>query len=85
MAQVFQGLLLGPLLSTGGRRMGGMLVEPNRGLDLMRDLIDAGSVRPVVDRCYPLRRTAEALRYYGEGHARGKVVIAVEEDTKKER
>lgn len=85
MAQVFQGLLLGPLLSTGGKRMGGMLVEPNRDLDFMRDLIDAGSVRPVIDRCYPLRRTAEALRYYGEGHARGKVVIAVEEDTKRER
>ena len=85
MTQVFQGLLLGPLLSTGGMKMGGMLVEPNRDLDFMRDLIDAGSVKPVIDRCYPLRETAGALRYHGEGHARGKVVITVEEDMKKER
>ena len=80
MAQIFQGLLLGPLLSRGGQKMGGMLVEPNRDLDLMRDLIDAGRVKPVIDRCYPLRQTAEALRYDGEGHARGKVVITVEEE-----
>ena len=79
MAQIFQGLLLGPLLSTGGKKMGGMLVEPNRDLDLMRDLIEAGRVKPVIDRCYPLSQTAEAIRYYGEGHARGKVVITVEE------
>ena len=80
MAQIFQGMLLGPLLSTGGKKMGSMLVEPNRDLDLMRDLIEAGRVKPVIDRCYPLRQTAEALRYYGEGHARGKVVITVEEE-----
>jgi len=35
----------------------------------------------VIDRCYPLSETAEALRYLGEGHARGKVVITVAEDT----
>jgi NADPH:quinone reductase-like Zn-dependent oxidoreductase len=41
----------------------------------MKELIEAGKVKPVIDRCYPLSETAEALRYYGEGHARGKVVI----------
>ena len=80
MAQIFQGLLLGPLLSTGGKKMGSMLVEPNKDLDLMRELIEAGHVKPVIDRCYPLSRTAEAFRYYSEGHARGKVVITVEQD-----
>jgi NADPH:quinone reductase-like Zn-dependent oxidoreductase len=85
MPQIFQGMLIGPLLSTGGKRMGSMLVEPNRDLDLMSDLIDAGRVQPVIDRCYPLRQTAEAVRYYGEGHARGKVVITVEEYTNRER
>jgi NADPH:quinone reductase-like Zn-dependent oxidoreductase len=81
MAQVFQALLLGPLLSmTGKKKMGCMLVEPNKDLDLMRELIEAGHVKPVIDRCYPLRQTAEAFRYYGEGHARGKVVITVEHD-----
>jgi NADPH:quinone reductase-like Zn-dependent oxidoreductase len=80
MAQIFQGILLGPFLSTGGKKMGSMLVEPNRDLDFMKELIEAGRVKPVIDRCYPLRETAEALRYYGEGHARGKVVITVEQD-----
>jgi len=82
MAQIFQGILLGPLLSTGGKKMGSMLVEPNRDLDFMRDLIEAGKVRPVIDRCYPLSQSAEAFRYYGEGHARGKVVITVDHNDK---
>lgn len=85
MAQIFQGILLGPVLSTEGKKMGSMLVEPNRDLDLMRELIEAGHVKPVIDRSYPLSQTAEALRYYGERHARGKVVITIEEDTTSER
>jgi len=80
MAQIFEGILLGPFLSTGGKKMGSMLVEPNRDLDLMRELIEAGHVKPVIDRCYPLSQTADAFRYYGEGYARGKVVITVDHD-----
>ena len=48
----------------------------------MKELIEAGKVTPVIDRCYPLSEIAEALRYYGEGHARGKVVITVEQNNK---
>jgi NADPH:quinone reductase-like Zn-dependent oxidoreductase len=83
MAQIFEGILLGPFLSTGGKKMGSMLVEPNRDLDFMRELIEAGHVKPVVDRCYPLEKTGEALRYYGERHARGKVVITVDHNDKR--
>ena len=43
----------------------------------MKGLLEAGQVVPVIDRRYPLSETAEALRYLGEGHARGKVVITV--------
>jgi NADPH:quinone reductase-like Zn-dependent oxidoreductase len=46
-------------------------------LSLMRDLIEAGKVRPVVERTYPLSEACDALAYLGEGHARGKVAIAV--------
>jgi NADPH:quinone reductase-like Zn-dependent oxidoreductase len=46
-------------------------------LILLKDLIEAGKVRPVIDRSYPLSETAEAIRYLEEGHARGKVVIKV--------
>jgi NADPH:quinone reductase-like Zn-dependent oxidoreductase len=43
----------------------------------MKELIEAGKVIPVIDRCYPLSETAEAIRYLEAGHARGKVVITV--------
>ena len=39
--------------------------------------IERGDVRPVVERTYPLAETADALRYLGTGHARGKLVVAV--------
>jgi NADPH:quinone reductase-like Zn-dependent oxidoreductase len=43
-------------------------------------LIESGKITPVIDRTYPLNETPEALRYIGEGHARGKVIITVEQD-----
>jgi NADPH:quinone reductase-like Zn-dependent oxidoreductase len=46
-------------------------------LVLLKELIEAGKVRPVIDRTYPLSETADAIRYLEEGHARGKVVIKV--------
>ncbi len=76
MAQTFQALLLGPLVSLGGnQKLGAMLVKPNKDLAFMKELIEAGKVKPVIDRCYPLSETAEALRQYAKGHARGKIVI----------
>jgi len=50
-------------------------------LTVLKDLIEAGKVRPVIDRSYPLSQTAEALAYRDQGHARGKVVIAVVDDS----
>ncbi len=41
------------------------------------ELLEAGKVKPVIDRRYTLSEVAEALRYYEEGHARGNVVITV--------
>jgi NADPH:quinone reductase-like Zn-dependent oxidoreductase len=82
MAQTFQAMLLGPWISiTGTRKMGAMLARPNqKDLIAIKGLIEAGQVIPVVDRRYPLSEIAEAIRYYGKGHARGKVVITVAQD-----
>jgi NADPH:quinone reductase-like Zn-dependent oxidoreductase len=47
-------------------------------LAIIRELIETGKVTPVIDRCYPFSEVPEAIRYWEEGHARGKVVISVE-------
>src|SRR5437899_3069690 len=47
-------------------------------LTLLGNLMKTGKVTPVIDRTYKLSETAEAMRYFEEGHARGKVVITVE-------
>jgi NADPH:quinone reductase-like Zn-dependent oxidoreductase len=44
----------------------------------LRELIEAGKVRPVIDRRYTLSEVPEAIRYLEQGHARGKVVITLE-------
>ena len=46
-------------------------------LIVLKELIEAGKVTPVIDRTYPLSETAAAIRYLEAGHARGKVVITV--------
>ncbi len=43
----------------------------------MKELIEAGKVTPVIDRCYPLSEVPDAIRYLEEGHARGKIVITI--------
>jgi NADPH:quinone reductase-like Zn-dependent oxidoreductase len=44
----------------------------------LKELIEAGKVTPVVDRCYPLREAAEAIRYVEAKHARAKVIVTLE-------
>ena len=84
MAQIFQPMLLGPWISmTGSKKMVNLSVRPNQqDLVFMKDLIEAGKVVSVIDRCYLLSEIEEALRYYGQGHASGKVVITVEDSNK---
>ena len=84
VAQVFQAMVLGPRISkAGGQKFVSMVAHPNRkDLDVLSELLESGKVVPVIDRRYPLDEAARALRYVGEGHARGKVVITVEHDGK---
>jgi NADPH:quinone reductase-like Zn-dependent oxidoreductase len=84
MAQIFQAMLLGPWISmTGSKKMGNSATKPNKNdLAFMKELLEAGKVVPVIDRRYPLSKVAEAIRYLGEGHARGKVVITLEHNDK---
>ena len=80
MAQIFQSMLIGPMMSeTGGRKMSGVSAKRSQGdLVFIKELFEAGKIKSVIDKRYPLGEAAEALRYLGAGHARGKVVISVE-------
>jgi len=82
---MLQAMLLGPMISrTGGQKMGFMGVAKinQKDLVLVKELLDARKVVPVIDRRYPLSETAEAFRYFEEVHARGKVVITVGHNNK---
>ena len=77
--QIFQAMLLGSLLSGGGKKMGNVAAHASQAdLLVLKEMIEAGKLKPVIDRVYPLGETAEAMRYLGAGHARGKVVITLD-------
>jgi len=46
-------------------------------LSILREMIEVGKVKPIVDRVYPLAETAEAMRYLGTGHAKAKIVLKI--------
>jgi NADPH:quinone reductase-like Zn-dependent oxidoreductase len=79
MAQIFQPMLLGPWLSSKGRKMTNLSMKPDKkDLTFLKELIEAEKVSAVIDRSYPLSELPEALQYYGKGHSRGKVVVTIE-------
>lgn len=77
--QIFEALLRGSFLSEkDGRKLGAFTAEPKQAdLIYLKGLAETGKVKPVIDKRYPLSETAQALRYLGEGHARGKVILSV--------
>ncbi|MDP8320962.1 MAG: NAD(P)-dependent alcohol dehydrogenase [Candidatus Stygibacter australis] len=84
MTQIFQSMFMGSMLSeTDGRKMVGVRAKrsPN-DLVFIKKLFEAGKIESVIDRRYPLSEAAEALRYLGEGHARGKIIITMENGEK---
>lgn len=80
-SQMFQAMAFGPWISmTSNKKMGTFLQRANqKDLVFMKDLIEAGKVKPVIDRSYKLSEISEAFTYFEEGHSQGKVVMTVEE------
>lgn len=78
-SQLFQSMVLGPLISmTGSKKIGSFLQRANQNdLVVMKELLEAGKVKPVIDKRYKLDEVPEAFKYFDEGHAQGKVVITV--------
>ncbi|MGF7050171.1 NADPH:quinone reductase-like Zn-dependent oxidoreductase [Paenibacillus sp. DS2015] len=77
MNRIFQVIFQGPLISMiEKKRMGVLIHKPNSNdQNTMKELFEAGQVVPIIDRLYPLSEVPQALRYLGEGHTKGKVVI----------
>ena len=78
----FLQLFLGPWMSkTGTNKIGTYMAKANKkDLAFLKQLLEDRVVRPVIDRRFPLGDVPEAIRYLEKGHARGKVVIAVEQE-----
>ena len=78
---------LGPLGHVIRMRLGGMLRSQKvkffvakitkEDLAVMQELLDSGKVKSIIDKTYELSQVDDALRYLGEGHARGKIVITM--------
>ncbi len=80
IARMIQSLVLSGF---GSQKFGGLIAKVNKeDLTLLRELIQAGKVTPVIDRRYSLSEVPEAIRYLEAGHARGKVVITFEHNNK---
>lgn len=80
VATFLQILILGPLIRRMiGRDIRVLVVRPNlKDMLYMAELYASGKLRPVIDRYFPLSKVPDALRYLGEGHAKGKVIITME-------
>jgi NADPH:quinone reductase-like Zn-dependent oxidoreductase len=78
-SRILEAVLLGTLLSQLGQKKITFFIAKMNQKDLafLAELVESGKVAPVIDRRYPLSDAAEALRYLAEGHAQGKVVLAV--------
>jgi len=80
VATLLQVLLMGPLIGRGaGKKIRLLVVRLGaKHLAPIVELCQAGKITTVIDRRYRLSEVPEALRYLGEGHAKGKVVVIVE-------
>ena len=52
--------------------------KANKDLKYLVELFEGGKLKPVIDRCFPLEKTADAFRYFGKGCFKGKIVITLE-------
>jgi NADPH:quinone reductase-like Zn-dependent oxidoreductase len=79
MGRLIQASLMSPFIS---QKMGMMMAKVSQSdLNALADLMQAGKVTPVIDRTYPLGEIREAMRYLETGRARGKVIIAIENNS----
>ncbi|RDW15430.1 NAD(P)-dependent alcohol dehydrogenase [Oceanobacillus chungangensis] len=78
-SQLFQTLLLGPLLFIGGNKKASLFLQRanQKDLEFLRELIEEGKVKAIIDKTFQLSEAPEAYRYFEEEHIQGKVVLLV--------
>jgi len=74
-SRILQVLLFGKLLKKYNMNL--VAYQANKDLHYIVELFETDKLKPVIDKCYPLEKTAEAFRYFGEGRFKGKVVVTV--------
>jgi len=78
LSQIFKTILFGWVMSFGSKKMRFLAAKPKqKDLEFIVELANDGKIKPIIEKFYPLDKTAEAVRYLCEGHAKGKVVIKV--------
>jgi NADPH:quinone reductase-like Zn-dependent oxidoreductase len=66
------------LLSFGGQKLENLLAKPSQSdLLVLKELVEARKVQPVIERCYDLSEVPEAIRHLETGHAGGKLVVTI--------
>jgi NADPH:quinone reductase-like Zn-dependent oxidoreductase len=75
-------LMLWTSMIGGKKLLCGMSIEKTEALIFISEPIEAGKMKPVIDRCYPLEQIADAHGYVDRGHKKGSVVITVEHNSK---
>jgi NADPH:quinone reductase-like Zn-dependent oxidoreductase len=83
LVRLLQALFLGPLISMiSKKKICFVALKSNKDLDYMNELFETGKVKPVIDGSYRIEEVPKALRLFGEGTHKGKVVITVEHNYK---
>ena len=78
-ARLFQALFLGPIIRMFSKKSVCIVnLKPNKDLNYMNELFEAGKIKPVIDGPYKLSEVSEAIQYFGEGKHKGKIVITLE-------